>query len=99
MRSEIGEITTEARVTPAVLPGVVAISNHCGHWSYGRYASGNATPAGLASDTPDPDAARIWWEGRNGVHPNWIIPNKGDPISGQMLWNDSVVTVEKAATV
>jgi anaerobic selenocysteine-containing dehydrogenase len=96
VRSEIGEITTEARVTPAVMPGVVAISNHCGHWSYGRYASGNATPADAASDIPDPDAARIWWAGKNGVHPNWIIPNKGDPISGQMLWNDTVVTVEKA---
>jgi hypothetical protein len=33
------------------------------------------------------------------VHPNWIIPNKGDPISGQMLWNDTVVTVEKAPVV
>ena len=38
----------------------------------------------------------LWWEGRNGVHPNWIIPNKGDPISGQLVWNDTVVTVEKA---
>jgi anaerobic selenocysteine-containing dehydrogenase len=99
VHSEVGEITTKARVTPAVMPGVVAISNHCGHWSYGRYASGNATPAVAASDIPDADAARIWWAGRNGVHPNWIIPNKGDPISGQMLWNDTVVTVEKAATV
>jgi anaerobic selenocysteine-containing dehydrogenase len=96
VRSEVGEITTKARVTPAVVPGVVSISNHCGHWSYGRYASGNASPADIAAGTPDPDAARIWWEGRKGVHPNWIIPNKGDPISGQMLWNDTVVTVEQA---
>ena len=98
VRSEVGEITTKARVTPAVVPGVISISNHCGHWSYGRYASSTATPADLSDDIPDPDAARIWWEGRNGVHPNWIIPLKGDPISGQMLWNDTVVTVEKAAT-
>jgi len=97
VRSEIGEITTKARVTPAVMPGVVAISNHCGHWSYGRYASSRPTPNELRSDIPDPDASRIWWEGRNGVHPNWVIPNKADPISGQMLWNDTVVTVEKAA--
>jgi anaerobic selenocysteine-containing dehydrogenase len=96
VRSEVGEITTKARVTPAVVPGVISISNHCGHWSYGRYASGNASPADIGAGTPDPDAARIWWEGRKGVHPNWIIANKGDPISGQMLWNDTVVTVEKA---
>ncbi|MFQ5974465.1 MAG: molybdopterin-dependent oxidoreductase, partial [Alphaproteobacteria bacterium] len=35
--SELGEIETEARVTPAVVPGVIAISMHCGHWQYGRY--------------------------------------------------------------
>jgi anaerobic selenocysteine-containing dehydrogenase len=98
VRSEVGEITTKARVTPAVVPGVVSISNHCGHWSYGRYASGNASPAGVAADTPDPDASRIWWEGRSGVHPNWIIPNKPDPISGEMRWNDTVVSVEKAVS-
>jgi anaerobic selenocysteine-containing dehydrogenase len=95
--SEIGEITTRARVTPAVVPGVIAISNHCGHWRYGRYASGEATPADMAASTPDPDASRIWWEGRNGVHPNWVIPTRPDPISGQMRWNDNVVRVEKVS--
>ncbi|MFQ5624201.1 MAG: molybdopterin dinucleotide binding domain-containing protein, partial [Paracoccaceae bacterium] len=97
VRSEVGEITTKARVTPAVFPGAVAISNHCGHWMYGRYASSNPTPAELLAGIPDPDASRIWWKGDNGVHPNWIIPLKSDPIGGQMRWNDTVVTVEKAA--
>jgi hypothetical protein len=32
------------------------------------------------------------------VHPNWIIPNKPDPISGEMRWNDTVVSVEKAVS-
>jgi thiosulfate reductase/polysulfide reductase chain A len=95
VRSEIGEITTKARVTPAVVPGTIAISNHCGHWSYGRYASGQVTPEGFNPEVTDPDATRIWWAGNNGVHPNWIIPNKPDPMSGQMRWNDTVVTVEK----
>ena len=46
--SEVGHIVTKARVTPAVAPGVVAISFHCGHWSYGRYASGIGTSEGSA---------------------------------------------------
>jgi len=93
--SEIGEIVTRARVTPAVVPGVVAISNHCGHWKYGRYASGNPTPDDLLGDIPDPDAHRIWWQGRRGMHPNLIIPLRSDPIGGEMRWNDTVVRVEK----
>jgi len=95
VRSQLGEITIKARVTPAVVPGTVAISNHCGHWQYGRYASGRAVPQGYGPEVTDPDASRIWWAGNNGVHPNWIIPNKADPMSGQMRWNDTVVTVEK----
>jgi anaerobic selenocysteine-containing dehydrogenase len=93
IRSETGEIESKARVTPAVVPGVVAVSFHCGHWEYGRYASGNAFEA---SEMPDPDSARIWWKGANGAHPNWIIPNAPDPISGQMRWMDTVVSVTKA---
>jgi anaerobic selenocysteine-containing dehydrogenase len=92
VRSVAGEIETQARVTPAVVPGVIAIANHCGHWEYGRYASGKVSPDG---EMPDPDASRIWWEGRNGVHPNWIIPNSPDPISGQLRFMDTVVEVTK----
>jgi anaerobic selenocysteine-containing dehydrogenase len=95
VRSEVGEITTKARVTPAVIPGVVAISFHCGHWQYGRYASGKPAP-GEVGELPDADASRIWWEGKNGVHCNWIIPLKADPISGQMRAMDTVVTVSRA---
>jgi len=95
VKSEVGEIVTKARVTPAVIPGAIAISNHCGHWKYGRYASGNAAPDDLRSDTPDPDAHRIWWKDNNGAHPNWLIPNKPDPIGGEQRWNDTVVTIEK----
>ncbi|GAB4239366.1 MAG: hypothetical protein Kow0032_26440 [Methyloligellaceae bacterium] len=95
--SEVGEITTKARVTPAVVPGVIAISNHCGHWKYGRYASGKATPKELRSDIQDPDAHRIWWSDDHGAHPNWLIPNKADPIGGEQRWNDTVVRVEKVA--
>jgi anaerobic selenocysteine-containing dehydrogenase len=92
VRSEVGEVVTKVRVTPAIVPGVVAISFHCGHWEYGRYASSKPS---AASELPDPDSARIWWEGRNGVHCNWIIPNKSDPISGQMRWMDTVVSLAR----
>jgi len=90
VKSAIGEITTKARVTPAVVPGVVAISHHCGHWEYGRYASGKKAPMGA----DDPSDKLKWWT-RNGVHPNWIIPNSPDPVNGQMRWFDTVVQVTK----
>jgi anaerobic selenocysteine-containing dehydrogenase len=90
-----GEIETTARVTPAVVPSVVAVSFHCGHWEYGRYASGNKGPTGTDDD---PDLKRKWWT-RNGAHPNWAIPNKPDPINGQQCWMDTVATVTKVAAV
>jgi anaerobic selenocysteine-containing dehydrogenase len=72
---------------------VVAISFHCGHWAYGRYASGKKSNP-LAGDG-DPDLARVWWTER-GTHPNYVIPNSPDPIGGQQRWMDTVVKVEKA---
>lgn len=95
VRSEVGEITTKARVTPAVVPGTIAISNHCGHWMYGRYASGKPTPDDLRGNIEDRDAKRIWWADKRGAHPNWLIPNKPDKIGGEQRWNDTVVSVEK----
>jgi len=92
VRSSVGEITTTANVTEGVVPGIVAISHHLGHWQYGRYASGNKAP--LAGDD-DPDLKLKWWN-TYGVHPNWIIPNRPDPINGQQRWMDTVVKVTKA---
>ncbi|MCP4290851.1 MAG: molybdopterin-dependent oxidoreductase, partial [bacterium] len=92
VKSEIGEITTKANVTEAVVPGVIAISHHLGHWEYGRYASGKKAP--LAGDN-DPDLKLKNWN-TYGVHPNWIIPNRPDPVSGQQSWMDTVVKVTKA---
>jgi thiosulfate reductase / polysulfide reductase chain A len=40
----------------------------------------------------------MWWKS-NGEHPNWIIPNNPDPISGQQRWMDTVVNVSKLAGV
>jgi anaerobic selenocysteine-containing dehydrogenase len=90
--SPVGEIVSKAKVTPAVMPGVIAISHHCGHWEYGSYASSRPAPDGR---TDDPDLQRKWWQA-NGVHPNWIIPNAPDPVNGQMRWMDTVVQVTKA---
>lgn len=92
VESEIGAITTKARVTEMVAPGVISISYHVGRKETGRYASGTKSP--FAHDN-DPDLKRIWWK-EHGVHPNYIIANKSDPISGQMRWMDTVVTVTKA---
>jgi anaerobic selenocysteine-containing dehydrogenase len=107
VRSSVGEIVSKARVTDSMVPGVVAISYHMGHWAWGGYAS--ATPCeenyGHVCET---DCSQKWWgkdaedrgpkvwrDGR-GVHPNWIIPNAGDPIGGSMRWMDTVVKVTKA---
>jgi anaerobic selenocysteine-containing dehydrogenase len=92
VRSDVGEIETTARVTPAIAPGVVAISFHCGHWEYGRYASGRKSVNGNGTVGDDGQ----WWDSF-GAHPNWIIPNSPDPISGQQRWMDTVVTVDRAA--
>jgi anaerobic selenocysteine-containing dehydrogenase len=92
IESRIGSIETKAFVTEAVVPGIVAISHHCGHWEYGRYASGNKPPV---KEGNDPDLKLKWWT-EYGVHPNWIIPNSPDPISGQQCWMDTVVKVTKA---
>ena len=48
----------------------------------------------MAGDN-DPDFKLKWWD-TYGVHPNWIIPNKSDPINGQMIFMDTVVQVTKA---
>jgi thiosulfate reductase/polysulfide reductase chain A len=86
LKSSINEITTTARVTAAVVPGIVAISHHMGHWEYGRYASGKKAPFGR---NDDPGLKLIWWK-EHGVHPNWIFPNRPDPINGQQCWGTKV---------
>ncbi|MFQ5936668.1 MAG: molybdopterin-dependent oxidoreductase [Acidiferrobacterales bacterium] len=91
VKSGVGELETKAQVTPAVVPGVIAISFHCGHWEYGRYASGKKPPNGVDNDG---DLKLKWWKD-NGAHPNWIIPNKPDPVNGQQRWMDTVVQVTK----
>jgi anaerobic selenocysteine-containing dehydrogenase len=91
-------LTTPVRVTDGIVPGVIAISNHCGHWEYGRYATAGKHPNPLADgdlEAADTDMKLMWWK-NNGNHPNFIIPNSGDPIAGQMRWMDTVVSVEKA---
>ncbi len=90
VKSKLGYMETRVRVTPAVVPGVIAISHHCGHWEYGRYASSKQAPDGVK----DSEHGHKWWED-NGAHPNWIISNEADPISGQMRWMDTVVDVRK----
>ncbi len=92
--SKVGEIETIARVTPAMVPGAIGISMHCGHWRYGRYASDKRSPFATGNE---PENGEIWWRGNHGQHPNWVIPNWPDPISGEQRWMDTVVTVTKLA--
>ena len=49
----------------------------------------------MAAST-DPDAKNMWWD-KHGQHPNSIIPNSSDPISGGQRWMDTVVRVAKKA--
>jgi anaerobic selenocysteine-containing dehydrogenase len=84
-------MSTKAKVTEGIIPGVIAVSNHLGHWAYGEYASGKKTPQHIC----EPDCDLKWWK-EKGAHPNWIIPNLQDPINGQQRWMDTVVTVKKA---
>ncbi|MGR3295288.1 MAG: molybdopterin-containing oxidoreductase family protein, partial [Candidatus Bathyanammoxibius sp.] len=93
IKSTVGEFKTTAMVTESIVPGVVAVSHHRGHWEYGRYASGKKTP--FASEIEDPDLKLMWWKS-HGVHPNWAIPNSPDPINGMMRWFDTVVQVTRA---
>jgi len=93
LQSKSGEIVTKAQVTEGVVPGVVAISHHCGHWQYGRYASGKQAPENDGGD--ERDSRLMWWDA-HGVHPNWIIASRPDPIGGQQCWMDTVVKVTKA---
>jgi len=51
--SRIGEVATIAKVTPAVAPGVIAISTHLGRWEGGRYASGKKAPFAVDDDHHD----------------------------------------------
>ncbi|MEW8551932.1 MAG: molybdopterin dinucleotide binding domain-containing protein, partial [Candidatus Thiodiazotropha endolucinida] len=92
--NRLGEITTTAYVTEGIIPGVIAISHHLGRKHSGVYGSGkrSPTPGGAAAD---PDVKNIWWK-KHGTHPNTIIPNSSDPISGTQRWMDTVVRVAKA---
>jgi anaerobic selenocysteine-containing dehydrogenase len=81
-------------LTEAIMPGVVAVSHHCGHWAYGRYASDRRSPNAGSEDRGDRDYKMKWWSD-NGVHPNWAIPNSPDPINGQQRWMDTVVKVTR----
>jgi anaerobic selenocysteine-containing dehydrogenase len=91
VRSSIGEMETFAHVTENAQPGHVHISHHMGHIQYGRYASGKMAPDGRS----DPDDQNIHWKW-HGSHPNQVIPNRGDRLSGFQRWNDTVVKVTKA---
>lgn len=92
LTSAAGELVTTARVTEGIVPGVVAISNHLGHWEYGENASGKAAASGHVCG---PDCETKWWN-TYGVHPNWVIPNRPDPIGGQQRWMDTVVKISAA---
>jgi len=93
IESPLGEIEAAAKVTENVVPGVIALSSHGGRWEYGRYASGKRAPYGEGDHDPYEDLK--WWS-LDGAHPNWIIDNASEPISGQQRWMDTVVSVRKA---
>jgi len=92
LKTQLGEIEVTAKVTQNVIPGVIAISSHGGRWEGGRYASGKQAPYALENDSPYEE--QKWWS-EESVHPNWIIDNVSEPISGQQRWMDTVVKVSR----
>ncbi len=90
----LGEISTTAYVTEGIVPGVIAISHHFGRQHSGVYGSGKSNPFD-GGGSADPDATNMNWS-KHGTHPNAIIPNSSDPISGTQRWMDTVVRVAKA---
>ena len=90
----LGSIITTAYVTEGIIPGIIAISYHLGRKYSGIYGSGKSSPID-GGGSSDPDAKNMWWK-KYGTHPNAIIPNSSDPISGGQRWMDTVVRVEKA---
>ncbi len=92
LTSEVGEISIKAYVNEMIVPGSIAISYHLGRTESGRYASGKKSIMGTDND---PDLKLKWWD-TYGVHPNWVMANASDPISGQMRFMDTVVSVSKA---
>jgi anaerobic selenocysteine-containing dehydrogenase len=90
LSSDVGSLIAEAHVTHGVHPGVIAVSDNCGHWESGRIAQ--AEP--FRSD--DPNTGHLWWhdEGK-GYHPNGIIPAAADPVGGGQTWMDTVITLAK----
>lgn len=95
VKSSVGEISRPVMVTPTVVPGVIAVSHHLGHWEYGRYASGKKGPGSVDDDH---GLKEKWWHSY-GVSSNWIVPNAPEPVGGQQRLMDTVVTVTKLATV
>jgi anaerobic selenocysteine-containing dehydrogenase len=94
--NKLGEIKTTVHVTEGIIPGVIAISHSLGRKYSGRYGSGNPSPLpGVLAMADDPDFKNKWWK-KHGQHPNVIIPNWSDPISGTQRWMDTVVRVAKA---
>jgi len=91
IKSTVGEIIMKAEVTEGVIPDLIAISFHLGHWQYGRFASGKESPFG---DYNDNDLELKRWS-EHGTNPNWLIRNRPDRISGQWLMNDEIVTITK----
>lgn len=88
--SGVGSIKTKVWLTNGIHPKVVAISDSCGHWQYGRIARAKK----FTSDELNTEF--IWWEeDGNGVHPNPVIPSAPDPIGGSQAWMDTVVRITK----
>lgn len=88
--TEVGTLFTRAMVTEGIHPKVVAISDNCGHWEFGRVAQAQH----FKSD--DPNTGLIWWEKEGkGVHPYAIIPSLSDPAGGGLGWMDTVVMVSR----
>ncbi len=91
IKSSIGEVRATAKLTPAIIPGTIAVPAHFGRQAGGRYAAGKPAPFAVEDAHHD---KYMWWDA-GGTHANQIIPDKTEPVSGQQCWMDTVVNVLK----
>ncbi|MHC4597370.1 MAG: molybdopterin-containing oxidoreductase family protein [Planctomycetota bacterium] len=89
VKSEVGEVEAELKVTRWVHPSAVALA-----FGYG-YQTGPPEATTVGRPSTDPDSSRIWWS-PNGPGPNVaeLVKFELDPDGGGIAWVGTKVSVE-----
>jgi len=88
IKTSQGRLFYQTYITEGIHPKVIAISDNCGHWEYGKIALAKRFKS------IDPQTALIWWEKEgNGIHPHQILGLNLDIVGGGQAWMDTVITI------